>query len=123
MNNIDTRNLTPVDAIPADRDEGDFCVAFVVNHKTSSLRFLTGRFAPENLAGQMVWFPIYGDSIFTVQEVYKRQGMNLIEKDWSPGQPYFNNINELGYFDAETETRTSRETMMAMTATAEWIED
>lgn len=118
MNHEDARNLTFYDAIPADCDEAKICVAFAVNEKTQSLRFLTGRFSPSNLNGQIVWFPLAGGGIHTVSEIYKRQDMKLDRMDWSPGQPYFNNIHELGHYDFETETRTSDEIMTVLKATA-----
>lgn len=119
MRNEEARNLTFNDAIPADRDQAEFCVAFAVDPVTSSVRFLTGRFAPENLAGQIVWFPLVADAIHTLVEVYRRQGLFLRQQSWTTGQPYHNNLGKLGY----PETEPSTEIMMAFKATATWLKD
>ena len=123
MNLSDARNMTFNDAIPADRDEGDFSVVACINANEGSLRFLTGRFSPENLAGQIVWFPMIGSLLNTISEIYRLQNVRLTSPDWSSPQPYFNNLHELGQIDPAKETRKSDESMIVFTGKATWFDD
>lgn len=125
MNHAESRNLTFDDTAPVCVEECSFAVAFVVDKEKHALRFLTGRYAPNRLNGQVVWFPLIGTPISTVDHIYKALNVHLVSMDWSPGQPFKNKegeLSELGYYDFDADfygegSKTSQE-MVALRALA-----
>lgn len=117
MDNKDTRHLNYNDQMI--HDEAQFCIAFVFNKRRNGIRFLTGRFAPNRMGGQEVYFPIVGDTLNTVSAIYRMHGIRFYQKNWSRGEMYFGQpVSELGYHDWEMETRTTEELVIVLKALA-----